>query len=61
MAMHPDLAKAIETVLARENGQSAEFKTRFQKLIDNVVSAGRVRDGDVKDVLDLVHVPTPEL
>jgi len=57
MALHPDLVTALDHVLARQQGQSEEFRKRFRRLVDNVVSVGRVKDADVREVLDLVVVP----
>lgn len=56
MAMHPDLTSAIDNVLAQQIDQTDEFKKRLRKLIDNVVTVGRVKDSDVREVLDLVAV-----
>lgn len=57
MAMHPDLITAIDDVLARQGDQTPEFRKRLRKLIENVVTVGRVNDSDVREVLDLVSVP----
>ena len=55
--MHPDIVSAIDEVLAKQSDQTDEFKKRVRKMIDNVVTVGRVKDSDVKEVLDLVAVP----
>jgi hypothetical protein len=57
VSMHPDLATAVEAVLTEHPELGEEFKKRFRKLVDNVVTAGRVRDPDVREVLDLVPLP----
>lgn len=57
MAMHPDLASAIDAVLAKDAAQSDEFRKRLRKLIENAVTVGRVKDSDVREVLDLVTPP----
>jgi hypothetical protein len=54
-ALHPDLDSAVVEALAAAVDQSAEFKRRLRKLIENATTAN-LGDDDVREVIELVKV-----
>jgi hypothetical protein len=56
--LHADITASIDEELA-ELDQSAEFKRRFRKLLENVVT-GNLDDTDVRQVVELLTVNEEE-
>lgn len=57
--LHPDLGSALEEALALADDQTAEFKRRLRKLIENATTSN-LGDDDVREVIELATV-TSEL
>ncbi len=53
--VQPELEEAISDVLGGLAGQSAEFKRRLRKLIENA-TVSTLRDDEVQQVIDLATV-----
>ena len=58
-ALHPDLDSALGEILASTDDQTAEFKRRLRKLVENATTSN-LGDDDVREVIELVSV-APEL
>ncbi len=58
-ALHPDLDSALGEILASADDQTAEFKRRLRKLVENATTSN-LGDDDVREVIELVTV-APEL
>jgi hypothetical protein len=54
-ALHPDLNSAVVEALAGAADQSAEFKRRLRKLIENATTSN-LADDDVREVIELAKV-----
>lgn len=54
-ALHPDLDSAVVEALADAVDQSAEFKRRLCKLIENA-TISNLADDDVREVIELATV-----
>ncbi|WP_434390302.1 CxC ATPase DNA modification system associated small protein [Melittangium boletus] len=57
--LHADINASIEEELS-EIDQPAEFKRRFRKLLENVVT-GNLNDTDVRQVVELLTVNEEEV
>ena len=53
--LHPDLESALAETLASTDDQTAEFKRRLRKLIENATIAN-LGDNDVREVIELASV-----
>ncbi len=53
--LHPDLESALAETLASADDQTAEFKRRLRKLIENATIAN-LGDNDVREVIELASV-----
>lgn len=54
-ALHPDLDCALAETLASADDQTAEFKRRLRKLVENATTSN-LGDDDVREVIELVTV-----
>lgn len=54
-ALHPDLDSALAETLASASDQTAEFKRRLRKLIENTATSN-LGDDDVREVIELATV-----
>ena len=55
--LHPDLESALAETLASVGEQTAEFKRRLRRLIENATVAN-LADNDVREVIELAWVET---
>lgn len=54
-SLHPDLESALAETLALADDQTAEFKRRLRRLIENATVAN-LADSDVREVIELVSI-----
>ena len=54
-ALHQDLDGALREVLGSADDQTAEFKRRLRKLIENATTSN-LGDDDVREVIELAAV-----
>ncbi|HEX7894941.1 MAG TPA: hypothetical protein VF447_12170 [Terriglobales bacterium] len=53
--LHPDLDGALAETLASAGDQTAEFKRRLRKLVENA-TISNLADDDVREVIELATV-----
>ncbi len=54
-ALHPDLDSALGETLASADDQTAEFKRRLRKLVENATTSN-LGDDDIREVIELVTI-----
>lgn len=55
MSLYQELSTSVEKIISNAN-ESAEFKGRFSKLIENYLDSS-YQDNDISELIELVELP----